>query len=66
MGRFRIQLLLEKNTLSTQYTISKNSQYSDSSIEWTLLSLDFTIENYCIELIYDKIETPMLICASVI
>ena len=30
MGRFRIQLLLEDNTWSTQYTIAKNSQYSNS------------------------------------
>ena len=30
MGRFRIQLLLEDNTRSTQYTIAKNSQCSDT------------------------------------
>ena len=30
MGRFRIQLFLENNTWSTQYTINKNSQYSDN------------------------------------
>ena len=29
MGRFRIQLLLDDNTWSTQYTINKNTQYSD-------------------------------------
>ena len=34
MGRFRNQLLLEDNTWSTQYTIAKNSQYSDISTEW--------------------------------
>ena len=33
MGRFRIQLLLEDNTWSTQYTIAKSSQYSDNSSE---------------------------------
>ena len=58
MGRFRIQLLLEGNTWSTVYTISKNSQYSDSSTDWILLNLDFTVENYGIKLIYDKIDTP--------
>ena len=42
MGRFRIQLLLEDNTWSTQYTIAKNTQYSDTSTDWTLLNLDFT------------------------
>ena len=58
MGRFRIQLLLEDNTWSTQYTIAKNSQYSNTSTEWKLLNLDFTIENYGIKLIYDQIDTP--------
>ena len=57
MGRFRIQLLLEDNTWSTQYTIAKNSQYSDNSTDWTLLNLDFTVENYGIKLIYDQIDT---------
>ena len=57
MGRFRIQLLLEDNTWSTQYTIAKNSQYSDNSTDWTSLNLDFTVENYGIKLIYDQIDT---------
>ena len=46
MGPFRIQLLLEDNTWSTQYTNAKNTQYSDTSTDWTLLNLDFTVENY--------------------
>ena len=45
MGRFRIQLLLTNNTWSTQYTIAKNTQYSDNSTNWTLINLDFTVEN---------------------
>ena len=57
MGRFRIQLLLEDNTWSTQYTIAKNTQYSDNSTDWTLLNLDFTVENYGINLILDQIDT---------
>ena len=57
MGRFRIQLLLEDNTWSTQYTIAKNTQYSDNSTDWTLLNLDFTKENYGMKLIYDQIDT---------
>ena len=56
MGRFRIQILLEDNTWSTQYTIAKNTQYSDTSTDWTLLSLDFTIENYGFKLVYDQID----------
>ena len=58
MGRFRIQLLLEDNTWSTQYTIDKNTQYSNTSTEWKLLNLNFTIENYGIKLIHDQIDTP--------
>ena len=58
MGRFRIQLLLDDNTWSTQYTKPKNSQYIDNSTDWTLLNLDFTVENYGITLIYDEIDTP--------
>ena len=57
MGRFRIQLLLDDNTWSTQYTIAKNTQYSDSESDWTLLNLDFTVENYGIKLILDQIDT---------
>ena len=58
MGRFRIQLLLEDNTWSTQYTIAKNSQYNNTSTEWKLLNLDFTVENFGVRLVYDQIDTP--------
>ena len=34
MGRSRIQLL-DDNTWRTQYTIAKNTQYSDISTDWT-------------------------------
>ena len=57
MGRFRIQLL-DNNTWSTQYTIPKIDRYSDTSTDWTLLNLDFTVENYGIKLIYDEIDSP--------
>ena len=57
MGRFRIQLLLDDNTWDTQYTIAKNTQYNDSPTEWSLLNLNFTIENYGIKLILDQIDT---------
>ena len=57
MGRFRIQLLLDDNTWSTQYTIDKNTQYSDSESEWKLLNLDFAVEKYGIKLILDQIDT---------
>ena len=57
MGRFRVEILLDNNTWKNKYTIEKNSQFSDSSSEWRLLSLDFTEENYGIRLIYDRIDT---------
>ena len=57
MGRFRIQLLLEDNTWSTRYNIHKNDRYSDSSTDWILVNLNFTVENYGIKLIYDQIDT---------
>ena len=57
MGRFEIQLLLEDNAWNTQYTIAKNTQYSDTSTTWTLLNLDSTVENYGIKLAYDQIHT---------
>ena len=58
MGRFRIELLLEDNTWSTRYNIPKNDRYSDSSTQWTLKNLNFTVENYGIRLVYDQIDTP--------
>ena len=57
MGRFRIQLLLEDNTWSTGYNIPKNDRYSDSSTDWTLVNLNFTVENHGIKLIYDQIDS---------
>ena len=56
MGRFRIQLIIEDNTWSTRYNIPKNDRYSDSSTQWTKLSLNFSIENYGIRIIYDKTD----------
>ena len=56
MGLFRIQLLLEDNTWSTRYNIPKNDRFSDSSTDWTLVNLNFTVENYGIKLIYDQID----------
>ena len=57
MGLFRIQLLLEDNIWSTRYNVPKNDQHSDTSTDWTLVSLNFTVENYGIKLIYGQIDT---------
>ena len=56
MGRFRIQLLLDENTWSTQYTIPKNSQNSNSSTEWKLINLYITIRNNCIKFILYHVD----------
>ena len=58
MGRFRNQLLLEDNTWSTQYTIAKNDEYSDSSTDLTLVNLSFAVENYGIKLKFEQNDTP--------
>ena len=59
MGTFRIQVLLENNTWSTRYNIPKNDRYSNSSTQWTLVNLNFTVESYGIKRIYDQIDTPL-------
>ena len=51
MGRFRIQLLLEDNTWSIRYNIPKIGRYSETSTQWTKLSLNFAEENFGIKLI---------------
>ena len=58
MGSFRVHLLLEDNTWSTRYNIPKNDRFSNSSTQWTLVNLNFTVENYGIRLVYDQIDTP--------
>ena len=57
MGRLRIDVKLDDNTWSNQYTIAENSQYSDSSTDWSLINLDITVENYGIRLVYDRIQS---------
>ena len=57
-GRFRTHLLFEDDTWSTRYSIPKNDQYSDSSTDWTIVNLNFTVDNYVIKIIYDEIQTP--------
>ena len=57
MDRFRFQLLVEDDLWTTQNTIAKKSQHTNSPTEWELLNLDFTVENYGIKLIFDQIDT---------
>ena len=58
MGRFRIQLLLADNTWTTRYNIRINDRYNNSSTDWTLVSLIFTVQNYGIKIIYDQMDSP--------
>ena len=58
MGRLSISILLDDNTWTNKYVIQENTQYSNTSSEWTLLSLDITEENYGIQIIYDRIRSP--------
>ncbi len=57
MPRFRIQILLQIGDWENKYTIEKNSQFSNTSTEWTHLSLDFTQENFGVRLLFDRIDT---------
>ena len=67
MGGFRIQLLLEDNTWSTRYITPKSDRYSDTSTDWTLVNLNFTVENYGIRIVYDQIDTAHAdMCFSII
>ena len=58
MGHYIFQLLLEDSTWSTRYNIPKIDRYSNSSTDWTLVSLNFNVENYGNKMIYDQIDTP--------
>ena len=59
MGRVRLQLLLDDNTWSTRYTKPEKDHYKNSSIDWTPLKLNFTVENYARKIIYDEIDTTL-------
>ena len=64
MGRFKIQLLLKDDTWSNRNNIPENDQYSDTSTDWTKLTLNITEPNYGIRLIYDQISTARAMCFS--
>ena len=69
MGRFRIQLLLEDNSWSTQYTIAKKSNYSKSPTEFRMefVKFRFYCGKYCIKVICDEIDTAHAdMCFSII
>ena len=68
MGRFRNQNLLADNTWSTRYNLSKKDRYRNLSNHWTLVSLNFNVENFGDNLIYDEItDSPHSdMCFSII
>ena len=45
MGCLSIQLLLNYNTWRTRYIIPEKYRYRMNSIDWTLLSLNFTVQS---------------------
>ena len=57
MACFRIPLILEDSTWSTRYNIPKNDRFTNSSTQWTKLSLKYTEEIYGKKLIYNEIDT---------
>ena len=57
MCRFRIQLLLIDTAWSTRFNMPKKDQYSDSSSDWTSVSLNCTVENYGTKLLHDERDT---------
>ena len=57
MGSFRIQIILKDNTWSTRNIMPHNDRYSDTSLDWTLVSLIFSEKNYGKRLCYDQIDT---------
>ena len=59
MRRCRIQFLLKDNAWGTRYIIPKNDRCSNSSTEWTLLSLNYKLNNFGTELIYEKFDSPV-------
>ena len=63
IGCFRIHFLLVDNTWSTRYNMPQNDRYSNSSSQWTLLSLYLIVENYGMKLIYDEIESALAVMA---
>ena len=40
---------------------AENTKYSNTSIGCTLLNLDFTVTNYCKELVYDELDTTLAV-----
>ena len=62
MGRFRIHLLLNDDTWNTRYIIPKKDRYGDSSTQWTLVSLNFTVQKGGLKQNYDEIDSASAIC----
>ena len=66
MGRIRLPLLVGDNTWSTRFNIPKNDRHSNSPTDWTLVSFNFSIETYGIELVYSQEDIVLVeMCFSV-
>ena len=59
MGPSKIPLLLSDKSWSIRYNIHMNDRCSDSSTDWNLVNLNFTMGIYGIKLIYDEKGTTL-------
>ena len=58
MGKFEIQLL-RNGDWETEFTIEKDTNFSELSTDWTLLNLNIVSQpNYGIKIKYSAINTP--------
>ena len=64
MARCIFQILLEDNTWPTRYNIHKNDRHSNSSTDWTLVSLMFTVKNMVLNYYMIKSTLLVQICVS--
>ena len=55
--RFRIHILLLNGQSFSKFTVTEKTNYSDNSIDWSFINIDFTESTYGIRLVYDQIDT---------
>ena len=58
MGNFGIKLLVGDKTSSTRNNIPKNNRYSNSSTQWTMVSVISGMEIHEMKLNKDQIDIP--------
>ena len=66
LGRFRIELLLLNGQWHSKYIKAKNTDYSTTSTEWTLVNSDFIESNCSNNMVYDERDTTLATCVIAI